>query len=318
MKKITYEDYLLFHNYIRKTYNIVLLSLAEESTQYKVNNPHDKMFRSVLDNKKEAVKFINKILEARNEEKIEESQIEKYNRKFVANDFHNKESDIIYKMKNKDIFFLIEHQSKIDYAMSYRMLDYTGEIIHSAIDEKRLGNRNYKIPFVYPIVLYTGRGKWDVEKRMINYTVVDINNYTVKQLLENDCFVFKLMLLENAKDVEELIRYLKELIKRNIGSRNKRFLQRIIYYILKDEIGEEESNYLINELKEKESDETMMEEVLRGALRENFGKGVKQEKENVICEMLKNQMEENIIKKITHVTQKELNEIKEKMKEKVS
>ena len=98
----------------------------------------------------------------------------------------------MYKYKNKNIFFLIEHQTKIDYSMPYRILEYETEIMKSAIDIRKVKNKEYKLPLVVPIVLYTGKKKWDAKRYLEesqetldgvkikagNYNLVDINDYT--------------------------------------------------------------------------------------------------------------------------------------------
>lgn len=136
--------------------------VEEESTQYNisVNNEHDKIFRKILDDKKEATKFINKTLKYN----LQENEIEKYNSSFVTEELKNQESDIIYKLKGKNIFILIEHQTKVDYTMPMRILEYEYHIIKSAINKESLGKKGYKFPRVISIVLYSGRKKWNVEE----------------------------------------------------------------------------------------------------------------------------------------------------------
>ena len=95
----SYIEYLKYSRIIKEEY-----SLNEEVAEYKydnkkINHIHDKTFRKILDYKKEFTIFINKIFNL--EEKLEEKDIEKYNRKFVSVDYTNQESDVIYKLKNK-------------------------------------------------------------------------------------------------------------------------------------------------------------------------------------------------------------------------
>ena len=52
----------------------------------------------VLDQKEEAVKFINKTLKLN----IKKEEIEKYNSSFISKTFQNKEADIVYKIKDKN------------------------------------------------------------------------------------------------------------------------------------------------------------------------------------------------------------------------
>lgn len=54
-------------------------------------------------------------------EKISENEIEKYTSSYITEELKNSESDVVYKLKNENVFFLIEHQPRIDYSMPYRM-----------------------------------------------------------------------------------------------------------------------------------------------------------------------------------------------------
>lgn len=71
--------------------------------------------------------------------------------------------------------------------MPYRILEYEMELIK---------NKGYKLPLVIPIVLYTGKQKWNAKKyleesqeklggieiKLGNYNLVDINNYTKEEI----------------------------------------------------------------------------------------------------------------------------------------
>ena len=100
--------------------------------------------RTILDNKECATEIINKVLV----NEIEPEEIEKYNSSYITSTLKNRECDIVYKLKNKDIFFLIEHQTKIDYKMALRMYEYSLEIRRSAIKGKEMNNKKIEIPAV--------------------------------------------------------------------------------------------------------------------------------------------------------------------------
>ena len=188
-------------------------------------NEHDKIFRKILNVKAEAADFINEALNLKN--RITEDQIEKYTSSFVTASLKNQESDVIYKLKNRNIFFLIEHQTKIDYTMPIRILEYEMSIIKSAIDHKKYGQKDYKIPRVIPIVLYTGKRKWNA-KTYINeiqeqfedfedlafskYNVIDINNIAEEKLLKDNNYLSKIMLLEKYRG-NELSLYLNKIVQ---------------------------------------------------------------------------------------------------------
>ena len=155
MLKITYKEYLKYE----ETNSSNRVKENEENI-YNFNNEHDKVFREVLSIKEEALYLINKALKPKKEIKEE---IELYTSKFVTSKYEYRESDIIYKVKNKNIFFIIEHQSTVDYSMVYRMLEYSVEIMRQIIEGKENKRKVYKYPLIIPIVIYTGDKNWNAK-----------------------------------------------------------------------------------------------------------------------------------------------------------
>ena len=178
-------------------------NIRQQLKARRINNEHDKIFRTVLDKKTDVSKFLNKFLGL----KIKTEELEKYNSSYIDPKFKNKEADIVYRIKDKNIFLLIEHQTKIDKDMPYRLLDYSNGIMRSASEDK-------KRPSVIPIVLYTGKTKWKIENETIEkqqffkevklidgeFNLIDINDFSKKELLEDDIFITKMMLVEKCKD----------------------------------------------------------------------------------------------------------------------
>ena len=218
---------------------------------------HDKIFRTILDKKENAVFIINKAVDA----KIKIDDIEKYKNSFVNKMFQNREADIVYKMKDKNIFFLIEHQTKIDYSMPFRILEYEVAIMKSAIDENKINTPNYKLPLVIPIVLYTGNKKWNaaeylqksqetlrnIKEDVGRYNLIDINDLEEKELLEDDTFITKMMLIEKSKSKEEIIEKIEKVIERT-KENDESILTSIIKLVLKEKIGDQEVERLINKI----------------------------------------------------------------------
>lgn len=374
MKKFTYVDYLKYQEYVENiTYFKNVLKEDSETYQYEkkeVYYKHDKIFREILEDKKEVASFINKALKIENRKSaLKETDIEKYNRKFVTHNFKYAETDIVYRKKGEDIFFLIEHQSTIDYSMPYRILMYSLEIMKSMIDEKQLKKKTYKLPMVYPIVIYTGNKKWNVETyieekqqkipgcepvRFYEYNVIDINEYTEEELLQDEMFLSKLMFLEKAKTSQKVIENLNKIIEEDLTEKNKLFLRRMIYHIFSKDMGEKQMKELMDKLQIRKGGNSMVEELLRKGFKEEFerlrridrkkaikeGKreGIEQgKKEGIeqgkregieiaqrklekqwIVKMIKNDVSEQKILEITEISKKELEEIKSKMQTKTS
>lgn len=246
-------------------------------------------------------------------------------------------------MKDKKIFFLIEHQSKIDYSMPFRILEYQVAIIRSAIDKNKIKNKSYKIPLVMPIVLYTGKQKWNASKyleeiqekmkgqniKIGNYCLVDINDYTEKELLEDDAFLSKMMLIEKSKNTEEIAKILEKIVIK-IQKEDKELLKRIIEMILEEKIGIAKTKEIIKKLK-RESD--YMLAVIDMIRKENqmyidmgrkAGKlegrkegkiegkieGKTQKLKEIVLNMIKENLSNEIIMKVTGISKKEINELK--------
>ena len=213
----TYYDYLKYKLFekMQKAKNTTLQEQKEkyerlEQQENRVNNEHDKVFRKILSDKIEVIKFLNKQLKTN----LKPEDIEQYNSSYINNLMRNEEADVVYKLKGKNEFFLIEHQSKVDYRMPFRILKYEMAIIESAIDEKEYKRKDYLYPRVNAIVLYTGKQKWNVTKtfneaqvssilekaiEFAKYILVDINNYTEEKIIRNTIIYDKSIINRKSK-----------------------------------------------------------------------------------------------------------------------
>ena len=289
---------------------------------YVVNHQHDKIFRTVLDRKSDAIALINKALNTQ----LEVQDIEKYNSSFINKVFQNREADIVYKIKDRSIFILIEHQTKVDYLMPYRILEYEVAIMQSAIDLDKIKNKESKIPLVIPIVLYTGNKKWNakkyleenqekiegIENGLGNYNLIDINELTEKDLLEDNSFISKMMLIEKSKNTENIVEILEKIVKIT-KEEDKDTLRRIISIILEEKIGITKAKELIEKM---EGDEGNMLAVVDMIRRENqmyieIGKkeGELKEKIKIVTNMLKEKFNIETIQKITGINKEEIEKI---------
>ncbi len=322
MKKFTYQEYIEYQKEISKKEEKERKEKEEyikEITQKRVNNPHDKIFRIYLDNREEVVKIINRKLELKR--KLEKEEIEKYNSSFVNKRYENRESDVVYKKKDQKIFFLIEHQTSIDYSMPKRILEYEIEIMESNIDHKKKMKKGEKLPAIIPIVIYTGRKKWDVAKYIEecqekleggkipglgSYYIIDINEYSKEELEEDELFFSKILLIEKARTEEELIEILTDIAKKIKDEKAKEELKRMIYYIYREKIGEEKTKELIEKLKEGESMKLAVERMLDKEYAKRDRKSRQEEALSLAKKMLKEKIDINIVMKITGLKKEQL------------
>ena len=268
----TYYDYLKYKLFkkMQKAKNTTLHEQKEKYTRLEqqeneVNNEHDKVFRKILSDKIEVTKFLNEQLKTN----LKPEDIEQYNSSYINTLMQNEEADVVYKLKSKNEFFLIEHQSKVDYRMPFRILKYEMAIIESAVDEKECKKKDYLYPRVNAIVLYTGKQKWNVAQtfnetqvssilekdiEFAKYILVDINNYTEEKLLETPSFMTKALLIEKAKDNEQIANYIEKIVeiinkdKENYSNNMKEIFKIMLTQIIKNKIGKEKTDEFLNKL----------------------------------------------------------------------
>lgn len=327
----SYIEYLKYSRIIKEEY-----SLNEEVAEYKydnkkINHIHDKTFRKILDDKKEFTIFINKIFNL--EERLEEKDIEKYNRKFVSVDYTNQESDVIYKLKNKEIFILVEHQTKIDKKMPIRILKYELEIIRSRMDE----NNRLEFPIIIPIVLYTGKQRWNAKinypsynselaryrgLKKVEYNLVDINDYTIEDLYKENSILTKIMILEKSNKYIEIINNVDKIVNKVYDSKlytqtQKEMLLNILNNTMINIVG----NKKLKEYKIKlEGGENMLAlyEMIENERNEIYSTGIKEGKvkgkiegiKAIAKKMLRMKFDKDTIMKATGIKEDELENLK--------
>ena len=204
----------------------------------------------------------------------------------------------------------------------------------------KLKNKNYKIPVVYAIVIYTGNRKWNAEKEIekrqeklpgigrkgvAEYEIVDVNSYTEEELIEKEGILSKIMLIEKAKTQKELIEKIERIIRKKYTKEEEEILKRIIYYIFLPSLNEEEIKEIAEKLREKEGKgEMAVEELIRKSYDREFKRGKiegrklgkMQGKIQIVVELLKRNISEDFIIEISGITRKQIQEIKEKYIEK--
>lgn len=306
-------------------------NIRQQLKARRINNEHDKIFRTVLDKKTDVSKFLNKFLGLN----IKTEELEKYNSSYIDPKFKNKEADIVYRIKDKNIFLLIEHQTKIDKIMPIRLHEYSTEIMASAMEE----NKYKSIPSVIPIVLYTGKTKWKIENETIEkqqffkevklidgeFNLIDINDFSKKELLEDDIFITKMMLVEKCKDEIEMVQALEK-IENKIKEEDKSTFRRIVKEIWSLRIGTENANKILEKIEEGSGNMMAVMEMLLAENEKyiNIGRqegrqegmkkgrleGGKQKIKEIVQKMLAENFTKEMIMKITGLKKEEIEEIK--------
>ena len=170
MLLFTYNDYLdcLENKKIQKAIYIEnkrnrieeMIKKQNEELQSEQDIKIDQIIEKLISSKDEFINFINDFF------KIQKWKITKENLKIYSKLNENK--SIIYKHKEKEIYFLIKLQKEPNYHILYIILTECIEIINKW---KNIKQSNEKAPIIIPIIIYIGRKKWNSKlNKKIKYT----------------------------------------------------------------------------------------------------------------------------------------------------
>lgn len=310
------EDYLMYQFYfVNKEDNKIVGKLSKGISQ-----KHDKTFKEVLKDKKEMTIFLKQFIEM----EVDVRRLQIYNSEFINNKYEKRIADMIYREEGKEIYYLVEHQSKMDINMPYRILEYCMELMKEINKNKK--QKDGRNPLIIPIVIYTGSKKWTVSEKFsdtqkledkykeyaieLKYKLIDINKYDKEQLINKNTKMTSMMLLEKCKDKEELRSIIAELWE-NADNIRKEWLENLIKYAF-SQILEDEEILKIIQRKEKQPMEDLIQRIKANEKRRER-KLIKEAIVEVIEKMIKANQDENTIMKFTNVKKEEIDRIRKKM-----
>ena len=300
----------------------IVKKYAEESERFnknksQIDKEHDKIIKRVFEKKKEAARFISKVLGI----KIKGKDLIAVKNSFVTTELKYREADIVYKIKGMNVVILIEHQTRVDYRMSYRILNYQVEIMRANEIEKP--KKEDKECLVIPIVLYTGKEKWtakryirEIQEKILGkgkiekpelgtlgyYELVDIKDFNKEELLEDNGILSKILLLEKVRNTESLIKTVFEINKKiaKETDNEKTIVHDAMKIILIRKLGEKGTDLLMEKIVKEGSDymlaaEEMVIEENRRIRAEGKLAGRIEDAKN----MLKKKIDINIIEEVT-------------------
>jgi len=131
-----------------------------------INNPHDKFFKETLGKEDVARDFLQNYLPENILGIIDIDTINPLKDSFIK-DLKEYFSDLLFRVNINDtdgyLYFLFEHKSYKDNDVSIQLLKYMIEIWTKFRNEK-----TNDLPIIIPLVIYHGKQKWDVAKKLSN------------------------------------------------------------------------------------------------------------------------------------------------------
>jgi len=312
MVLFTYTDYLRCKEILQNNSTIKNENLPSLSLPNKAHHSHDKVYRDLLYDKQEFHLFLKDFFSY-----TLKYNIEKYNRNFVTRDYSDKYSDIVFKLNNYPAYILLEHQSSKDNSIAYRLYKYYNLILEDSVDNDKLHIKNYKIPLITPILLYTGNKPWDLVpnfeyhqfdlnynnnlsngKLCLTYNFINIHNFSKEELLKKHSMVAYVMAIDKCSSVLEL-RDTINIVFDLCNTRQKDYLYRIIVYILKPILPKEIYDHLLKKFNKEE--DMYMEELI-----ERMKADMKYRRKQAICEGRQQGIKEGMLQRSIETAKKML------------
>ena len=296
-----------------------------------VNQKHDKSFKDILVDEKEMSKFLEQFIEI----KVKSEELEEQKNNYINKQFEKRESDILYKIKNKEIYILVEHQSKVDKRMPRRIFEYCMGIM-MALDKTQKEDDGSN-PIIIPVVIYTGVNKWNVKtnfadtqktydeyeeyKINLNYKLIDINKYSKTELLEEDTKLASMMVLEKCKTKEELKNNIVEIVLKAQDKERIEWVKQIVNYVFADTLGDD-ANKILNVLEKGEMSD--MEDLIerieinearirRKLIKKGRMEGIIENMMSIIKNMLQQNEDEEKIMKYTNAKIEDIEKAKKEL-----
>ena len=331
----TLYDYFKLYPYVIKQRNYGLndnsqsyyleVSNSKKEKQY---HRHDKLFREILNRNKEIVKLINRYVKPK--EELTEEMLEKYDTKYITSTYEKREADIVYKLKGKEVFFLVEHQTKVDKLMSYRILEYSLEIIRTRMKSIKGKIEKVGIPKVIPLVIYTGQAKWTAKNKLeevqgefehfngidviTGYNLIDIRNE--EETIKEGTAVARMSVIERKNDTEDIIEIVKRMSKYIKEQEERKEFAKEVKYLLRDKLTKEEIEKIEEILIEKEGEDAMLhaqmvirrdfENAKKKGIKEGLEEGRKEGIMSVAKKLLEEKVDMDVIEKVTGLTRQQL------------
>ncbi len=207
------------------------------------NQPHDAFFKKAMANPRVAKEFFEAHLPLEIRDKFDLTTLKPENESFLDNSLGKGIVDMLFSVQfgeEKGYFYLlVEHQSKPDYFMPFRLYKYMLGICDKHL--KRYPKSKH-LPFIYPMVFYAGLEKYNAP--------LDLWSLFTDPVLAKKLHTESFQLIELQKIEDEELRkrvwsgVMEYVMKRIFAQDILPFLQSI--QPLLREISEKDSNYIID------------------------------------------------------------------------
>ena len=132
--------------------------------EIRTHKSHDGFFKKSMGRIHIATEFFETYLPQDVLSEIDLSTLKKEETSYLSNILREGIVDLLYGVKFREgkgyLSILLEHQSQVDKNITFRIQKY----MHRIFEEHKRKHPGSKLPIIYPIILYTGRGKYNAPR----------------------------------------------------------------------------------------------------------------------------------------------------------
>ena len=273
--------------------------LAEEEAVYApnekyTNNFNDKIMRQILKDKYQAAMNLNEWLNIKPGYEIKPEEIEEITESYITKKWLNRETDIVYKDKKYEgVFYLIEHQTKVDYKMAKRIEEYKNEIENYYEINRPKGSNtgnSKRIANVTALVIYTEDEEWKAKR---NIEEIKIKNPRLQ--------------IDPKEDYEFIVSYINERISRKQGKEVAKLMIKSI-----EKLDNKEGKNMLEAFVDRFLD--MADEKEKKGERRGEKRGISEGISRVAINMLKQKYKKAEIKKCTGLSDDKIDELEKNLR----
>lgn len=293
---------------------------------------HDKFFKMAMTDKRVAQEFFEAHLPQDFLSLIDLTQLELSSESYIDDLGKVAIADMLFKtsMQNSDtyLYLIVDHQSRPDKLMPFRILKYTCNIIDQHLKE----TGNQCIPFVLPFVLYHGKQAWtystnisdlvDAPKNLVEdyflkpFFLIDLNKIDDEVLKQRVWLGTMELTLKHIfdKNIKPALTEIMDLLKILLTLNGQQFTEATLSYIL-DKGQLEDKALFIEELKTilPEEMEEKMATIAEQFWAEGWEKGIEAEKMKIAERLLARHESIASIAEVTGLTQAKIAMLKDKL-----
>lgn len=130
-------------------------------------SPHDSVFRRIFGVPENTASQLRAVLPPDLADRLDLGQLSQVSATFIDESLKRRHSDLLFSapLDGRDafVYVLVEHQSRSDPLMAFRMLRYVTRIWDAYLDEHPQART---LPLVIPLVVHNGSGRWTAPTRL--------------------------------------------------------------------------------------------------------------------------------------------------------